>query len=115
MPLVCVTFSRSAPKRAATPSFRGPLQDVDGVGGDVNLDLAEPFEKPRLEGGKELPVLRSVLDVYHDADEFVLVPLSFMDPDTQDRIGMERNGAELTNEVKARLVELLRRHRLAVV
>jgi hypothetical protein len=58
------------------------LQDVYRIGGDVDLKLLETFEEGSLQADKELPVGLRVWRVYEQADEVLLIPLSFVHPDT---------------------------------
>lgn len=59
----------------------GRLQDVYKIRGDVDLKLLETFEERSLQADKELPICLRVGHVDEQADEVLLIPLSFMHPD----------------------------------
>jgi hypothetical protein len=93
----------------------GGSDHVDGIRRDVDLNLFESLEQRWLEIDEELTVVRPVVHVHDEPQRLVLVSSGLMYPNSADRIGEERNSAELGHEVFSGLLQRLYAHRTAVV
>ena len=79
------------------------LQQVHRIGSDVDFDLFKALEQGRHIAGKEMRILRGIVDIDDEPEQLVLVAGTLMDPNAQNGMGKEADRAKLDDQFFSRL------------
>lgn len=79
------------------------LHNIHRIGSHVNFNLFEALEQGRLVAGEELLILRGIIDIDDEPEEFVLVSGSLMHPDAENGMRKDADRAELDDQIFSRL------------